>query len=89
VIDEAAHQLPGIDAGGLAALVEPGLSAGSLLGEGQPKKGQKIVGDEMADFLLEVLLALGIDQRRGGIGKHVVRISAGLGPLRFHENAPT
>ncbi|CAM5588626.1 hypothetical protein ATER59S_05242 [Aquamicrobium terrae] len=43
----------------------------------------------MADFLLEVLLALGIDQRRGGIGKHVVRISAGLGPLRFHENAPT
>jgi len=45
-IDEAAHQLPGIDAGGLAALVEPAFGAGGGSGRRPPQEGQVVVGDK-------------------------------------------
>jgi hypothetical protein len=58
-----------IDAGLLAALVEPGFGAGGVLGRRQIGEGQEIAGLEMRARFLEVGLALGIDQRGGGIRK--------------------
>ena len=77
-VDEAAHQLPGVHPGCLTPLVKPGLRASGVLGGRKPEEGQEVAADEMAAFLLEIGLALGIDQRRGGIGEAVRRIGCGL-----------
>ena len=62
-IDEAAQQLPGIDAGLRAALVEPALDARGVLGGRQPDEGQVVAALEMRAGLLEGVLPLEIDQR--------------------------
>jgi len=41
-VDEAAHQLPWIDAGLLTALIEPGLGASRIFGGWQPEEGQEV-----------------------------------------------
>jgi hypothetical protein len=59
-----------IDAGLLAALVEPALGAGGFLGRRQIEEGQEIAGLEMRP-LPRIGLALGIDQRGRGSGNRL------------------
>ena len=68
-VDEAAQQLPRIDARLRAALIEPALGARGVLGRRQPDEGQEIAALEMRAVFLELRPALGIDQRRRRIGK--------------------
>ena len=42
----------------------------------------------MCAFFLEISLALGIEQRRRGIGKDAVRIAVGGVALRLYKNRP-
>jgi hypothetical protein len=60
-----------IDAGLLAALVEPGLGARGVFGRRQIEEGQEVARLEMRAGFLEVGLALGIDQGGGGSGKRL------------------
>ena len=87
-VGKAAHQFPRVHARRFAALVKPGLGAGGILGGRKPEEGQEIARDEMAAFLLEIGLALGIDQRRCGIGEAARRIGGGFRPLCFDEDRP-
>ena len=77
-----------IDAGLLAALVEPGFGARRFLGRWQIEESQVVARDEMDAFFLEIGLALGIDQTRGRIGKRTCWIDCGLMALRLDEDAP-
>ncbi len=62
-IDKAAQQLPRIDARLRAALVEPALDAGGVLGGREPDEGQEVTALEMRASLFEGVLALEINQR--------------------------
>ena len=68
-IDEAAQQLPRIDAGLRAALVEPGLGARGVLGRRQPDEGQEIAALEMRALLLECAWRSGSTSAETGSGK--------------------
>ncbi len=73
-IDETAQQFPRVDAGLRAALIEPAFDARRVLGRRQPDEGHEIAALEMGARLLKGILPFEIDQSRGGIGEHTVRI---------------
>src|SRR3546814_19509946 len=54
----------------------------------QIEEGQEIAGLEMRAGLLEVGLALGVDQGRCRVGKAACRIGRGLMALRLDEDRP-
>ena len=87
-VDEAAQHLARIDAGLVAAFVEPGLGPRGLLGGRQVEEGQDILRLEMRSLLGEPRAAFGIEERRGRIGKAAVRIVGRCHALRLDEDRP-
>jgi len=87
-VGEAAQRLVRIETLLLTAFVEPAFGAGRVFGRRQPGEGQEIAGLEMRACFLEIGLALGIDQRRRGVGKMAVGIAVGGMALRFDEDRP-
>ena len=68
-VDEAVQRGAPVGARLRAVLVEPGLGARGVVGRRQPEQRQEIAALEMRAFLLELRAPLGVDQRRGRIGK--------------------
>ncbi len=87
-VGESGQHLMRVDALGLAALIEPALGAGGILGRRQISEGEKIAGFEMRAGLLEARLALGVDKRGCGVGKAAVGIAVRWMALRLHEDRP-
>ena len=87
-VDEAAQHLARIDAGLVAAFVEPGLGPRGLLGGRQVEEGQEILRLEMRPLLCKPRAAFGIQKRRGRIGKTAVGIVGRRDPLCLDEDRP-
>jgi len=68
-VNEGREGFMGIDAGLLAALVEPVLGPCGVFGGREIEEGQEVARLVMRAGFLEVGLALGIDEGGGGIGE--------------------
>ena len=89
-INEAPENVMAFDASmRAAALVEPSLSAGGLLGRRKEDECQVISALEMGALLLELRFALGVDQRRDRVWECALGIVLGHVPARFDEDRPT
>ena len=69
-------------------LIEPALGAGRVVLGRQEQQRQKISALEMRAFLLELRLALHVDERRDGIGEVARRIVLRRIALRLDEDRP-
>ena len=88
-VDEAAEHLVRIDAARCAAaFVEPGLGARGVLGRRQKEEGQVVGALEVSALLLELRLALGVDQRRDRIRERALRIVLRRVAARLDEDRP-
>ena len=88
-IDEAGQRGAPIRAILGTVLIEPGLSAGSVIGWRQPEQRQEVAALEMRALFLELRATLGVYKTGGGIGKLVPWIVAGGLALRLDEDRPT
>ena len=87
-VNEACQRRAPIGAVAGAALVEPGLGTGGVLGRRQPDQRQKIPALEMRTFFLELRAALRIDQTRGCIGEFAFGVAIGRQALGLDEDRP-
>ena len=87
-VDETVEGGPPVGAVVGAILVEPGFSAGGIVGRRQPEQGQEIPALEMRAFFLELGPTFLIDQLGGGIGKIAERVAMGRLALGFDEDRP-
>ena len=88
-VDEAAQDFAGVDVlRALASLVEEALGPCRILGWRQIQEAEEVAQFVVDPLLLELGPALGIDQRRGRIGKVRDGIAASGMTLRLDKNRP-
>ena len=89
-VDEAPQDLPAIHAIGLRpSFIEHAFRPSYVLARRQVQEREKVTRLVVRSLLLELRLALGVDEGRRGIWKHARRIGSRRMALRLDEDGPT